>query len=188
MKPDRVTDFMLLPGAGGDRSHHTFVALEQGLDPLIVHRRDFTYRAKGKRPPPKAPVLIDEIIGLVAQLDPPVAPELLLLGGRSLGGRMCSMAVAEGLPAAGLVLLSYPLHPPGKPERVRTEHFPQIEVPCLFVSGDRDPFGTSAEFERHATMINGPVTFAWLAGKGHDPKGCDDEIVTAVKNWLETLG
>ena len=60
---------------------------------------------------------------------------------------MCSMAVAEGLPAAGLVLLSYPLHPPGKPEKLRTEHLPALEVPCLFVAGTRDPFGTPEEVE-----------------------------------------
>ena len=65
----------------------------------------------------------------------------IALGGRSMGGRMCSMAVAEGLPALGLVLISYPLHPPGKPDQLRTEHFPRLSVPCLFVSGTRDAFG-----------------------------------------------
>ena len=79
----------------------------------------------------------------------------LVLGGRSYGGRMCSMAVAEGQPAAGLVLLSYPLHPPGKPENLRTEHFPDLRVPCLFVSGERDPFGSPAEFDEAVTNHSG---------------------------------
>src|SRR6478735_7031730 len=72
-------------------------------------------------------------------------PGSLVLGGRSYGGRMCSMAVAQGLPAAGLILLSYPLHPPGKPENLRVEHFPEINVPVLVISGKSDPFGSPDE-------------------------------------------
>ena len=100
---------------------------------------------------------------------------------------MCSMAVAEGLGAAGLVLLSYPLHPAGKPERLRTEHFPQLDLPCLFVSGTRDPFGSRDEFEAHLGAIPGPVTMVWLDGQRHDPKGVDDEIADTVAAWLATL-
>ena len=111
----------------------------------------------------------------------------LVLGGRSFGGRMCSMAVAEGLPAAGLVLLSYPLHPPGKPEKLRTEHLGALHVPCLFVSGEKDPFGSPAELEAAAGAIGGPVDFVWLPG-GHDPRNADDAIVAAVAGWLATLG
>ena len=110
----------------------------------------------------------------------------LVLGGRSFGGRMCSMAVAEGLPAAGLVLLSYPLHPPGKPDRLRTEHLPALDVPVLFVSGDKDAFGSPDELTAAAEAIPGPVTFVWLRG-GHDPRNADDAIVAAVRDWLRTL-
>lgn len=104
-----------------------------------------------------------------------------------MGGRMCSMAVAQGLPAAGLVLLSYPLHPPGKPDRLRTDHFVDITVPCLFVSGTRDPFGTPDEFAEAVTAIPGPVDFVWLDGQRHDPKGCDETIVATIRDWLESL-
>lgn len=97
------------------------------------------------------------------------------------------MAVAEGLPAAGLVLLSYPLHPPGKPERLRIGHFASIQVPCLFISGDRDPFGTPDELAAHLPAVEGPVTALWLEGEGHDPKRSDAEIAEAVAAWLETL-
>jgi pimeloyl-ACP methyl ester carboxylesterase len=92
-----------------------------------------------------------------------VAPERIVLGGRSMGGRMCSMAVAEGLPAAGLVLIAYPLHPPGKPDKLRTEHLPAIGVPCLFVSGTKDPFATPEELEAATATIPGPVTKAKAA-------------------------
>ena len=100
---------------------------------------------------------------------------------------MCSMAVAAGLPAAGLVLLSYPLHPPGKPERSRVEHFGDLQVPCLFISGSRDPFGTRDEFEDHVATIPGPTTTVWLDGQGHDPKGCDEAIVAATRVWIDGL-
>lgn len=180
---------LLAPGAGADRDHHTLVALEEALAPLPVGRMDFPYRKAGKRAPDRAPVAVaavrEEAEALVA--DAGVAPGSLVLGGRSFGGRMCSMAVAEGLPAAGLVLLSYPLHPPGKPEKLRIEHFGALEVPCLFVSGWKDPFGSPEELEAHAAAIPGPVTFVWLPG-GHDPRNADDAIAEAVRDWLAALG
>jgi hypothetical protein len=104
-----------------------------------------------------------------------------------MGGRMCSMAVAEGLPAAGLVLVSYPLHPPGRADRLRIEHLPDIDVPCLFVSGTRDPFGTPEELEAHTAAVAGPVTHVWIEGGRHDLKGADDRIVEATVAWLAAL-
>jgi hypothetical protein len=101
-----------------------------------------------------------------------------------MGGRICSMAVADGLPAAGLVLISYPLHPPGRPERLRIEHLPQLEVPCLFISGTKDAFGSPAELEQHTAAIPGPVTHAWIDGKGHDLKGADADVAAIVRSWL----
>jgi predicted alpha/beta-hydrolase family hydrolase len=97
------------------------------------------------------------------------------------------MAVAERLPAAGLVLISYPLHPPGKPDRLRVEHLPAIEVPCLFISGVRDAFGTRDELERWTATIAGDVTHVWVEGKGHDLKGADDLIATEVVAFLSRL-
>ena len=106
-----------------------------------------------------------------------------------MGGRVCSMAVAEGLDVAGLVLLSYPLHPPGKPENLRVEHFDQIRVPCLFVSGDNDPFGTPDEFDSHLPTVGGPVTKLFLDGGRHDPKNKAQvqAIVDAVEAWCEGI-
>ena len=96
--------------------------------------------------------------------------------------------MADGLPAAGLVLLSYPLHPPGKPERLRTEHFPRIGVPTLFVNGDRDPFGTPEELGDHLGEIPGATSVHWLAGERHDPRpAADDEIVAVVGAFLAGL-
>ena len=188
MSRSAVDGLVLFHGAGGDRDHHTLVAIADGLAPLPVERMNFPYRdqSPGRRPPDRAPKLLaflHEAIPAIAQRLG-TGPGRLVLGGRSMGGRMCSMAVAEGLPAAGLILLSYPLHPPKKPDKLRTEHFGAIDVPCLFISGDRDPFGTPEEFAVHLPAINAPVTTVWLEGEGHDPKKADAEIVGAVADWL----
>jgi uncharacterized protein len=181
---------LLTPGAGSSADHPTLVALETGLAPLPVGRIDFPYRREGRRAPDRAPKLIacveDEAAAAVDRWG--IEPPALLLGGRSMGGRMCSMAVAQGLPAAGLVLLSYPLHPPGKPERLRVEHFADLDVPCLFVCGTRDPFGSPEEFEREVAAIPGPVSFHWVDGARHDVTGRDDEIVAVVSSWIKGLG
>ena len=107
-----------------------------------------------------------------------------------MGGRMCSMAVAGGddigvpLPAAGLILISYPLHPPGKPEKLRVEHLPRISVPCLFIHGSRDTFGSPEELQTWTATIGAPVHHVWLDRKGHDLKGGDDVIAEAIVEWL----
>ena len=85
------------------------------------------------------------------------------------------------------MLICYPLHPPGKPENLRTEHLPRLELPCLFVSGTKDAFGTPAELEAATATIPGDVTHVWLEGKGHDLRGADKAIVDAVVSWLRGL-
>lgn len=98
-------------------------------------------------------------------------------------------ADGEGpLPVAGLVLMSYPLHPPGRPDRLRTEHLPQLRVPVLFISGDRDTFGTPEELAEAQTLIPGPVRSVTLAGAGHDLKRSDDDVVAAIRDWLRPPG
>ena len=97
------------------------------------------------------------------------------------------MAVAEGLPALALLLVSYPLHPPGRPDRMRTEHFPQLAVPCLFVSGTRDAFGAPAELEQATAAITGPVTHVWVQGGDHGLRGKDREVADAVRAFVAGL-
>jgi len=84
------------------------------------------------------------------------------------------------------VLLSYPLHPPGRPEKLRVEHFPALELPVLFISGSKDPFGSPDEFDREVAAIPGPVTQVWLPG-GHDPRTKDAEIAAVVRDWLAAI-
>ena len=180
---------LLWPGAGADRDHHTLRAVEQRLAPLPVERCDFPNRRAGKRGPERAERALADIrataTATAAELG--VGTDRLVLGGRSFGGRMCSLAAAEGLAVAGLVLLSYPLHPPGKPERLRVEHLSALDVPCLFVTGRRDPFGSPEELEAATAAIPGPVTHVWVPG-AHDPKAADGVIADAIAVWLSGLG
>jgi predicted alpha/beta-hydrolase family hydrolase len=181
-----VSGVLLAPGAGSDRDHHTLVALERGLAPMHVERIDFPYRKAGRKAPDRAPKLVEAVRNETEQLAAHLGCQSadLVIGGRSMGGRMCSMAVSDGLPAAGLVLISYPLHPPGKPEALRTDHFPVVTVPVLFVHGTRDPFGSPEELALASHAIAGPVSHIWVEGGRHDLAGSDDVIVSAIRNWL----
>lgn len=179
---------LLAPGAGADRDHHTLVSVGEALAPLPVERMDFPARRAGRKGVDRAPVAIAAVVEEARALvgTARIRANRLVLGGRSFGGRMCSLAVADGLPAAGLVLLSYPLHPPGRPENLRVDHFPALDVPCLFISGEKDPFGTPTEFEHHLERIPGDVEFIVVPG-AHDPRGQDDVIATHVRNWVRGL-
>ncbi|MDP9453340.1 MAG: dienelactone hydrolase [Actinomycetota bacterium] len=180
---------LLTPGAGSGRSHPALVAIEAALTPLPVWRVDFPYRKAGRRAPDRAPVLVASVVEDAAALAraAEVEPGRLVLGGRSMGGRICSMAVAEGLAAAGLVLVAYPLHPPGRPERLRVAHLGALRVPCLFVSGTADPFATPAELEAATAAIPGRVTHVWIDGGHHELKGADEEVARVVATWVRGL-
>lgn len=185
-----VGALLLTHGAGSDKDHSELVAIERALGTLPVRRINFPYRdLPGRRPPDRAPKLLES---LQEQADAfgrerRVRPHRMALGGRSMGGRICSMAVAAGRPAAALVLVAYPLHPPGRADKPRTEHLPQITVPCLFVSGTRDPFGSPQELLAATATIAGPVTHHWVEGGRHELKGADDEVAAVVRDFLRGL-
>jgi predicted alpha/beta-hydrolase family hydrolase len=180
----RPLGLLLAPGAGADRTQPSLVAIDDALGArgVEVARMDFPYRRAGRRAPDRATVLVASVVAEAGELAGRADP--LLLGGRSMGGRMCSMAVAEGLPAAGLVLISYPLHPPGKPDKRRDAHFPSLGVPCLFLSGTRDAFATPDELTGAVTTIPGPVTLEWLEGRDHGLRGRDAEVAAIVVDWV----
>jgi len=173
--PTRPAGLILTPGASADRDHATLVALDDGLPELEVLRLTL-----GTTSVKKAARLVVEAAHAVAD-NLSVAPSEIALGGRSFGGRSTSVAHAEGLPVHSLVLLSYPLHPPGKPEKLRTEHFGDITAPTLFLSGDRDPFGSPAEFATHLRNITAPVSTEWVPGP-HAPKD-NAQVVARVRAW-----
>ena len=186
----RKVGLLLAPGAGASSEQPALVAVDRAVaDIAVVARMDFPYRLAGRRGPDRPPVLLRAVKEAAAELAKRarLAPSQLVLGGRSMGGRICSMAVADGLPAKGLVLISYPLHPSGKPEKLRTEHFPGLDVPCLFVSGTRDSFGTPAELEAATAAIPGAVTHVWIEGGDHGLRGKDAQVSAAVRSWMEEL-
>lgn len=180
-----MTSLLLFPGAGSSATHASLVAIEQAVAPMRCVRADFEYRKAGRRAPDRAPVLLATVRAEAAAF-----ADDLVLGGRSMGGRMCSMVVGDAtdpLAARGLVLISYPLHPPGKPDRLRVEHLARITVPCLFIHGTKDPFGSPAELAPWTATIPGPVTHVWVEGKGHDLKGADAFIASTVSDWIAEL-
>jgi predicted alpha/beta-hydrolase family hydrolase len=186
-----VAGLVLAPGASAGRDQPALVAIDEALSTagVRVERIDFPYRLAGRRAPDRPPVLLATVVEEAGTLAHTLraAPRRIALGGRSMGGRMCSMAVADGLAAAALVLVSYPLHPPGKPERLRTEHFGAISVPCLFISGTRDAFGSPAELEAATAAIAGPVTHVWIQGGDHGLRGKDSQVAGVVRDWLPAL-
>jgi hypothetical protein len=179
---------LLAPGAGASRDHSALVAMDAAVIAagVAVRRMDFPYRLAGRRAPDRAPVLVAAVVteaaGFAAETGLPL--QHVYVGGRSMGGRMCSMAVADGLAAAGLVLVSYPLHPPGRSEQLRTEHFGRLDVPCLFVSGTRDAFAARDELELAVEAIPGPVTTHWLEGGDHGLRRRDRDVAEIVAGWL----
>jgi hypothetical protein len=187
----RVAGLVVTPGASAGREHSGLVAIETAVTPLgiAVERVEFPGQVAGKRRTDPPAVCIatvrDAASALAERLDVPLGR--IAVGGRSFGGRMCSMAVAEGLEAAALVLVSYPLHPPGKPDRLRTEHFPKLSVPCLFVSGRRDAFATTDELERETTAIPGDVTLSFVDGD-HSLRKSERGAAEIVADWLDHLG
>jgi len=204
-RPDGADRAVLLAhGAGSDMHHATLVALAERLADAGVPslRFNFPYRSAGRRAPDRAPVLLAAVREAAAALASRthLPPGRILLGGRSMGGRYCSLAVGDQddpLPALGLILLGYPLHPAGKPDRVRSDHFPRLDVPVLFVSGTRDALAPRPTLDRAATTIPGPVAFHWIesADHGYRPltasgRSADDvvaEVAGVVVQWVTSL-
>jgi len=109
----------------------------------------------------------------------------VMLGGQSYGGRQATMLAADEPDlVAGLLLFSYPLHPPGKPERPRTEHFPKLRVSCLFVQGTADPFGSPDELRAAIAMIPAPTELIPVERAGHDLKSGRFDFAPVVATAL----
>lgn len=183
-----IDALLLAPGAGAGRDQRGLVAIDDAATSLGIHvqRFDFPYRLAGRRAPDRLPVLTAALADAARALavDAGASSDHVALGGRSMGGRVASVAVAGGLAAAGLVLVSYPLHPPGRPEKRRVEHFGTIRVPCLFVSGSRDAFATPEELERETAAIPGEVTVLILDGGDHGLARREELAAAAVADWL----
>lgn len=169
-------------GAGAGMEHPFLAGLTRALadEGLASLRFNFAYREAGRRFPDRPPAAIAAWrAAMVAAADLSDGP--IWASGKSFGGRMASMAVAEGMEAAGLVYLGYPLHPPGKPDRLRDEHLPGVPVPQLFLQGTKDPFATGDLLDRVVARLDG-ATLEWLDGAGHSFE------VAGVKRSQDEIG
>ncbi len=174
--PKRGVDraVLLAHGAGSNMHGAALVAVADALAAAKIPslRFNFPYRSAGRNAPDRPKVLDAATREAAAELAKraKLAPERLVLGGRSMGGRYCSMVVGDAddpLPALGLVMLSYPLHAAGKPDQPRAAHFPGIRVPILFVSGTRDSMAGKADLTRAAKAVRGKVSFHWVDTADH---------------------
>jgi len=190
MTRSNLAGLVLTPGFGARRDQTGLVAIDEALSELgiAVERVEFpgqaARRSRPDRPEACVEVVRDATAALARRLVVPTSQ--VAIGGRSFGGRMCSMAAAGGLEVAGLVLVSYPLHPPWQPERLRTAHFPDLHLPCLFVSGRRDAFATPEELERETATIPGDVTLVVVDGD-HALRKTEREAAAAVAVWAAAL-
>ncbi|WP_432245988.1 alpha/beta hydrolase family protein [Arthrobacter sp. G.S.26] len=173
-RPDHpAATLVVAHGAGAGMDHPFLAGFSAGLSDTGVAslRFNFPYREAGRKFPDRPPVAIaawrsamDHAAALAGDHGD---NGNLWAGGKSFGGRMASMAVAEGMPAAGLVYLGYPLHPPGKPEKLRDEHLYGLTLPMLFLQGSRDTFATPDLLTRVVSGIGTNAVLEWVAGGDH---------------------
>ena len=187
-------------GAGSTRRTPFLVRLAEdlaasGRQALLFN---FPYSDAGRRAPDAPDVLEKTVDGIAAYARNRLGATRLVLGGKSMGGRICSQAVAAGTPADALVFLGYPLHPPGRTDVLRDRHFPRIRIPMLFVQGTRDAFarwdlleallerlGPRAELHR---IEGGDHSFAVLKRTGRSSAEVEQELRRAVLGWLDGKG
>ncbi len=181
------TTIALAHGAGAPMDTPFMQAFATGLaeQGCRVVRFEFPYmherRKTGKkRPPNGAKILIETWTSVIDQL----GPDNLVIGGKSLGGRIASM-VADEKRVKGLVCLGYPFHPPGKPEKLRVEHLQKLKTPALFLQGDRDTLGNKEEVSGYC--LSSSIRLHWLGDGDHGLKPRTKSGRTEQQNWDEAV-
>ena len=195
--------FVLAHGSGAPMSSaflETIAPIIAGAAGFAVMRFNYAYaelmvRTGGRRPPERRPAL-EAVHAAALGAARARFPELPLIGGgKSLGGRISTLLAADGAELDGLILLGYPLHPPGKPERQRVEHFPEVKVPTLFLQGTRDALADldllrpalkhfSGEQTLHV-VEGGDHSFDVLRRSGRSPEDVHGEIAQAITDWAD---
>jgi uncharacterized protein len=166
---DAFAALVVAHGAGSGMDHPFIVGFARAVNDLGVAtlRFNFPYMEAGRRSPDPAGTAVASYMAAFAAATERAGSAPVAVGGKSYGGRIASMAVAEGMQAAALVLLGYPLHPPGKPDRVRDEHLYGIEVPMLFLRGTRDPFSDANVLEIVLDRLGDRAVLQTVEGGGH---------------------
>ena len=187
---------VLTHGAGGNANGKLLVTLAEAFATAgtNVLRCDLPFRQKRPSGPPSPANASEDQAGLrraIALMSERFGSRVFV-GGQSYGGRMASMLVAaEPKIADALLLLAYPLHPPGRPQQLRTAHLPQVQVPTLFVSGTKDPFGTIDEIDAARKMIPANTEMLPVDGAGHSlvTRKNESQIAAAITTeWQRFLG
>lgn len=197
--PDRAV-FVCAHGAGGSMADRNTLASANALRSagLGVVRFNFVYKEKKSGRPDAMPTLMDTVRAVVERTRSEVAtPRPLVIGGRSMGGRAASMLAADGFDADGLLLLAYPLHPSGQPEKLRDAHLSRIAIPVLAFSGTRDTLCRRDLMERALTTVRAPWEMHWIDGADHSfhvlkSSGTTDatvmaEIGATSRHWIDHL-
>lgn len=167
---DDIALFICAHGAGGNIADRSTLASANALrkQGFGVVRFNFLYKEKGSGRPDAMPKLTNTFSAVIAHARAELGnPRPLIIGGRSMGGRAASALASEGFDADGLLLLAYPLHPPGQPEKLRDAHLRSITMPVLCFSGTRDPFVTPEIMARVLTTVTAPWDMQWVDGADH---------------------
>ena len=196
---DQRAVLILAHGAGGNMNDRSVLSTANALrgHGFGVVRFNFLYKEKKSSRPDPMPRLKDCYSAIVERVRNELSPETLIIGGRSMGGRAASMLAADGFDCDGLLLLAYPLHPPGKPEQLRDAHLPAIKVPVVCFNGTRDPFCTPSLMESVLKRLDDNWEMHWVEGADHSfhvlkssgktDSQVMDEIADASRRWLNGI-
>ena len=191
--------FVCAHGAGGHMADRGVLGVAEQLRRRGFHvvRFNFLYKEKGSRRPDPMPRLKECVAAVAAHARREIAPQTLIVGGRSMGGRAASMLAADGFSCDGLLLLAYPLHPAGKPEELRDAHLAKIDVPVLCLNGTRDTLCRRDLMDAVVDRLTERWTMHWLEGADHSFRVLKtsgrsdgdvlDEIAEACGAWASSL-
>lgn len=194
VRGEGVVTVLLAHGAGTDQHHRMTVGIAEALARRAVRVVTFNYpyTEAGKRRPDRAAVLLDCHRVVADRIRSEFGPDLVLAG-RSMGGRMGTMLAAEGYPCRGVVCYAYPLHPAGKPEKLRIDHLADISVPMLFFQGSRDALSRGDLFDREvrplpeATVVDMEGADHSFRGKGWNAPDLYDFLAANTVDWITTI-
>lgn len=185
--------FVCAHGAGGNMNDRGMIAVANALRSrgIGIVRFNFLYKEKGSGRPDSMPRLKECVTAVVERARQELQPKTLLIGGRSMGGRAASMLAADGFACDGLLLLAYPLHPAGQPEKLRDAHLPAIKVPVLCLNGTRDALARRDLMEAALKTVKATWKMHWLEGADHSfhvlksSGRTDAEVLVEVANAAE---
>lgn len=197
MDGERLPSILMAHGAGTNHDHQSIQAIVTALNAerRSVATFNYPYTERGSRRPDRAPKLLEchrrVLDWAKGEMGSPI-----VMAGRSMGGRMATMLAAAGAECAGIVLFSYPLHPAGKPEKLRVEHLPHVETPMLFISGTRDPLCDLDLLDEHVRPLpnatirlieDGDHSMKVRLKSGRNSEAAHSEMMTIANDWLGGL-